>query len=78
MCLSILGLTNSNDAEIAKTLAAFKRGAAGTGFIHESYSVNDVAKYNRLWFGRGDSLFGELVGKVAEQRSQLLRHTLVG
>jgi len=72
MSLSILGLTSSRDEEIAKALFLLKESSAGTGFIHESYEVNDASKYMRLWFGWGNSLFGEFVANVAKTRPSLL------
>jgi meiotically up-regulated gene 157 (Mug157) protein len=73
MSLTMFGLTSTSDEEIARVLDLLKRSSAGTGFIHESYAVSDASKYNRLWFGWGNSLFGEFVAKVAHDRPALLR-----
>jgi uncharacterized protein len=72
MSQSIFGITSTKDAEITQMLTLLKNSSAGTGFIHESYQVNDVSSYMRLWFGWGNSLFGEFVASVVANKPALL------
>jgi len=46
---------------------------AGTGFMHESFDVNDPNYYTRPWFAWQNGLFGELVIKlIADGKAPLL------
>ena len=37
---------------------------AGTGFMHESFNVNNPDDYTRPWFAWQNTLFGELIIKL--------------
>lgn len=69
----VYALTSSSDSEIAKALRMLKKSSNGTGFMHESYNKDDVSRFTRPWFAWANTLFGELVAKVAESRPALLR-----
>ncbi len=50
---------------------------AQTGFIHESFNVQDSNKYTRAWFAWQNTLFGELVLKlINDGKADLLIHCL--
>lgn len=66
------GLTSNNAEEIRGCLQLLKTTHAGTGFMHESFDVNDPAKFTRSWFAWANSLFGELIVDVLERHPQLL------
>ena len=68
----VYALTSSSDTEIRHALAMLKRSAAGFGFIHESYFKNDPKRFTRAWFAWANTLFGELVGTLAETKPELL------
>lgn len=65
-------LTSSDDTEIGKCLVIIKRTHAGTGFMHESFDPDDPAKFSRSWFAWANTLFGELIVKLAVERPALL------
>lgn len=69
----IFALTSSSPEEVRATLRDIKRSSAGTGFIHESYFKDDPAKFTRPWFAWANTLTGELLGKFAHTRPELLR-----
>ena len=73
MSQMVYALTSSSDEEIRRALAMLKQSAAGTGFMHESYSKDDAKKFTRPWFAWANTLFGELVAKLAQQRPELLK-----
>ncbi len=73
MAQTMYALTSTSDVEIARMLKMLKAGSAGTGFIHESYSMNDPEVFTRAWFAWANGLFGELIGCVAARSPQLLR-----
>ena len=66
-------LTSDDDKEIRYCLDTIKATHAGTGFMHEGFSVNNPAKFTRKWFAWANTLFGELVLKVAQERPHLLK-----
>ncbi len=68
----IYALTSTSDREIRSAIQALKASTAGTGFMHESYFRNDPARFTRAWFAWANTLFGEMIAKVATTRPQLL------
>ncbi|HEY6183587.1 MAG TPA: glycoside hydrolase family 125 protein, partial [Terriglobales bacterium] len=44
------------------------------GFMHEAFNKNDPSKFTRKWFAWANSLFGELIVKLSQERPQILRH----
>jgi meiotically up-regulated gene 157 (Mug157) protein len=73
MGLTMRALTSTDDQEILAQLRQLKKTHAGTGFMHESFDKDDPAKFTRKWFAWANTLFGELVLKVANERPHLLR-----
>jgi meiotically up-regulated gene 157 (Mug157) protein len=49
-----------------------KETHAGTGFIHESFNKNNPTDFTRPWFAWANTLFGELMIKVATDYPELL------
>lgn len=72
--LSIImrGLTSTDDKEIKYCLDTLQRAHAGTGFMHESFHKDDPSKFTRKWFAWANTLFGELIWKVYQERPALL------
>lgn len=68
----IYALTSTSDAEIVHALRMLRASSAGTGFIHESYNKNDPTYFTRPWFAWANTLFGELIAKVAHSKPTLL------
>jgi len=65
-------LTSQDEKEIAACLATLKATHAGTGFMHESFSKDDAAKFTRAWFAWANTLFGELILHVHARYPRLL------
>lgn len=76
MSLIMRALTSTDDTEILAQLRQLKKTHAGTGFMHESFDKDDPAKFTRKWFAWANTLFGELVLKVANERPHLLSKTI--
>jgi meiotically up-regulated gene 157 (Mug157) protein len=72
MALSIQALTSTDDDEIATILTYLKRSALATGFMHESFDKNDATHYTRPWFSWANSVFAELIIKLAAERPHLI------
>jgi len=72
MSQTIYALTSSSAGEIRQALRMLRVGSAGSGFIHESYFKDDVTKFTRAWFAWANTLFGELIGRLAGTHPELL------
>jgi hypothetical protein len=72
--LSIImrALTSRDSNEISHCLRMLLETDAGTGFMHESFDANDPSKYTRPWFAWCNSLFGELVVRIAASHPEIL------
>lgn len=69
----IYALTSNSSHEIVQMLKLLKASSADTGFMHESYFRDDAARFTRSWFAWANTLFGELIVRVATGRPELLR-----
>ncbi len=72
MSLMIYALTSDSQTEIARALEVLKSSTAGTGFMHESFYKDDATQFTRSWFAWANTLFGELIGKIAREHPHLL------
>ncbi len=61
MSLIMKALTATDDAEIQSCIELLMLTDAGTGFMHESFHVDNPADYTRPWFAWQNTLFGELI-----------------
>ena len=71
--IAMRALTSLDDAEILHCLRMLVATDAGTGFMHEAFDKDDPTKFTRPWFAWANSLFGELVLKLVDERPSLLR-----
>jgi meiotically up-regulated gene 157 (Mug157) protein len=76
MSIILRALTSTDDLEIATCLKWLRDTTAGTGFMHESFDQDDAKRFTRPWFAWANSLFGELIVKLAVGRPSLLRQSL--
>jgi meiotically up-regulated gene 157 (Mug157) protein len=65
-------MTSTDDAEITKCLAMLKNSTAGTGFMHESFNMDDPSQFTRHWFAWVNNLYGELIEKLLKERPEIL------
>lgn len=72
MALIAQAMTSSDEAEIRQCLHWLKTTHAGTGFMHESFDKDNPAKYTRAWFAWANTLFGELIVQLNQERPNLL------
>ncbi|KAI8826027.1 uncharacterized protein EV422DRAFT_150370 [Fimicolochytrium jonesii] len=54
-----------SDPEVQACVEILVKSTAGTGFMHESFFMDDVQKFTRPWFAWANSLFAELLLKLA-------------
>ena len=73
MSIIMQALTSTEESEIRQCLRWLKTTHAGTGFMHESFDKDDPTRFTRAWFAWANSLFGELIIKLSQERPQLLQ-----
>jgi meiotically up-regulated gene 157 (Mug157) protein len=66
------GPTPEEDGEIRQCLRWLRDTTAGTGFMHESFQRDDPKEFTRPWFAWANTLYGELILKLAKERPALL------
>lgn len=73
--LSIImrALTSSDDNEIRQCVQTLKATHAHTGFMHESFHKDDPSNFTRKWFAWANTLFGELLWKLHQEKPHLLQ-----
>ena len=71
----VRALTSRDEREILNCLRMLKNTHAGTGFMHEAFDKDDPKKFTRSWFAWANTMFGELIVKLYEQRPHLLKAT---
>jgi len=76
MSIMYRAFTSTSDAEIRQCLRWLRDTTAGTGFMHESFNKDDPAKFTRAWFAWANTLFGELILKLAAERPAILKQPL--
>lgn len=74
--LSIImqALTSTDENEIKNCLSMLKRTHAGTGFMHESFDPDNPQKFTRKWFAWANTIFGELILKIYNERKSILNN----
>ena len=69
-------LTSADDREISYCLGVLKNTHAHTGFMHEGFNANHPSQFTRKWFAWANTIFGELIIKVHNERPALLKEKL--
>jgi meiotically up-regulated gene 157 (Mug157) protein len=72
MSITMRALTSNDEQEIRRCLRWLSDTTAGTGFMHEAFDKDNPANFTRPWFAWANTLFGELVVKLAAARPSLL------
>ena len=67
MSLMMKAFTSKDDQEIKWCIKMLIDTDANTGFMHESFNVNDPNKFTREWFAWQNTLFGELILKLVKE-----------
>lgn len=66
MSIMMKAFTSQDDEEIKECIEMLMKTDAGTGFMHESFNVNDPDDFTRPWFAWQNTLFGELIIKLID------------
>lgn len=75
MSIIIKGLTTDDTNELKDCLTLLRNTDGNTGFMHESFNVNDDNDFTRSWFAWTNTLFGELIVKIHNKHPELLKTT---
>lgn len=67
MSIMMKAFTSTDDNEIKDCIAMLLNTDADTGFIHESFNVDDASNFTREWFAWQNTLFGELILKLVDE-----------
>jgi meiotically up-regulated gene 157 (Mug157) protein len=73
LSLIIQAMTSTDSDEIKNCIVTLKSTHAGTGFMHETFHKDDPAIFSRSWFAWANTLFGELILKVAKENPEILK-----
>lgn len=63
--LSMQALTSTDKEEVKECIRMLTTTDAGTGLMHESFNKNDATNFTRPWFAWSNSLFAELLIRIA-------------
>ena len=74
LAIIMRGMTSGDEGEIKHCLSTLKRTHAGTGFMHESFDPDNPRQFTRKWFAWANTIFGELVLKIYNERRWLLNN----
>lgn len=75
MATIMQAITSTDEHEIISCLKDLKKTHANTYFMHESVNVDNPNKFTRPWFSWANSLFGELILKIADNNPKILELT---
>lgn len=77
MSIMMRAFTSSDDEEIRDCIISLMITDAGTGFMHESFNVNDPNDFTRAWFAWQNTLFGELILKLIDDGKLNLLNSII-
>lgn len=66
MSIMMKAFTSNDREEIGECLAQLLATDSDTGFIHESFDVDDPSNFTRPWFAWQNTLFGELIIRLVD------------
>lgn len=73
MGIILRAMTSTNDKEIVWSIRQLMKTHSGTGLMHETFHKDDASKFSRSWFAWANTLFGELIIKLYNEKPRLLK-----
>ena len=73
MGIILRAMTSNDDNEIKKCLKMLLATHDNTGFMHEAFHKDNQSDFNRSWFAWANTLFGELIIKIYNEKHYLLK-----
>ena len=68
MSIIMRAMTSNDDKEIAWCIKTLRNTDAETGFMHETFHKDDPKNFTRSWFAWANTLFGELILKLVNEK----------
>lgn len=68
MSIIMKAITSNDDSEIRKCVKMLRDTEGETGFMHEAFHKDHPAKFSRRWFAWANTLFGELILKLVNEK----------
>ncbi|WP_421918741.1 glycoside hydrolase family 125 protein [Marinifilum sp.] len=65
--------TSEDDKEIVWCIKQLMNTHNDMGFMHETFHKDDASKFSRSWFAWANTLFGELIIKLYQEKPKLLK-----
>jgi hypothetical protein len=72
MGIILRAMTSTDENEIVNCIKMLRATHAETGFMHESFNKDNPEDYSRDWFAWANTLFGELILKIYNEKRHLL------
>ena len=76
MSLIMRAFTSREDDEIRQCVRMLRDNDGGTGFMHESFHKDHADKFTRKWFAWANTLFGELIVHLVNEKKISLLNNL--
>jgi len=76
MGIILRAMTSTDQTEIVQCIRWLKGTHAGKGFMHESFNKDNPKDYTRDWFAWANTLFGELIIKIYNEKREVLQMDL--
>ena len=73
MGIILRAMTSEDDKEIAWCIKQLMNTHNDMGFMHETFHKDDASKFSRSWFAWANTLFGELIIKLYNEKPGLLK-----
>ncbi len=73
MGIILRAMTSDDDKEIVWCIKQLMHTHNGSGFMHETFHKDDASKFSRAWFAWANTLFGELIVKLYNEKPEVLK-----
>ena len=73
MGIILRAMTSASDKEIVWCIKQLLNTHNDMGFMHETFQKDDASKFSRSWFAWANTLFGELIVKLYDEKPELLK-----
>ncbi|MFA8301131.1 MAG: glycoside hydrolase family 125 protein [Hyphomicrobiales bacterium] len=77
MSIAMRGITSDSEKEVEQCIKYLLTTHDNTGFMHESFNMDDPSDYTREWFAWANGLFGEFIIHISRKYPHLLKKKYV-